>query len=76
MERSDSISLRSIEASQPQEQATDKNETKDNNQGATTAAPAPQYPSGIKYYLAVATLCLAIFLVTLVCPLQAEYYMH
>ncbi|KAI2897030.1 hypothetical protein CBS11852_4064 [Aspergillus niger] len=65
MERSDSISLRSIEASQPQEQATDKNETKDNNQGATTAAPAPQYPSGIKYYLAVATLCLAIFLVTL-----------
>ncbi|KAL7661486.1 hypothetical protein ACMYSQ_000887 [Aspergillus niger] len=65
MERSDSISLRSIEASQPQEQATDKNETKDNNQGATTAAPASQYPSGIKYYLAVATLCLAIFLVTL-----------
>ncbi|GKZ53635.1 hypothetical protein AnigIFM49718_007511 [Aspergillus niger] len=65
MERSDSISLRSIEASQPQEQATDKNETKDNNQGVTIAAPASQYPSGIKYYLAVATLCLAIFLVTL-----------
>ncbi|RDH38806.1 major facilitator superfamily domain-containing protein [Aspergillus welwitschiae] len=65
MERSDSISLRSIEASQPQEQATDKNEAKDNSQGVTIAAPASQYPSGIKYYLAVATLCLAIFLVTL-----------
>ncbi|GLA59590.1 hypothetical protein AtubIFM54640_010899 [Aspergillus tubingensis] len=63
MERSDSISLPSIEAQQPQGQVTDKNETKDNSQNATIAAS--QYPSGIKSYLAVATLCLAIFLVTL-----------
>lgn len=65
MERSDSISLPSIEAQQPQGQVTDKNETKDNSQNA--AITASQYPSGIKSYLAVATLCLAIFLVTLVC---------
>ncbi|RAK86048.1 MFS general substrate transporter [Aspergillus costaricaensis CBS 115574] len=63
MERSDSISLPSIEAQKPQGQVTDKNETKDNSQNATIAAS--QYPSGIKSYLAVATLCLAIFLVTL-----------
>ncbi|PWY81407.1 MFS general substrate transporter [Aspergillus eucalypticola CBS 122712] len=63
MERSDSISLPSIEAQQPQGQVTDKNETKDNSQNATIAAS--HYPSGIKYYLAIATLCLAIFLVTL-----------
>ncbi|PYH39853.1 MDR family MFS transporter [Aspergillus neoniger CBS 115656] len=63
MERSDSISLPSIEAQQTQGQTTDKDDTKDNSQNATIAAP--QYPSGIKSYLAVATLCLAIFLVTL-----------
>ncbi|GKZ18239.1 hypothetical protein AbraIFM66951_000412 [Aspergillus brasiliensis] len=63
MARSDSIPLSSIEAPQAQEQATDKDGTQINSQDATIATP--QYPSGIKYYLAVATLSLAIFLVTL-----------
>lgn len=39
--------------------------------GAEQDAPATDYPSGIKFWLAVATLCLGIFLIMLVC--QASY---
>ncbi|KAF1970333.1 MFS general substrate transporter [Bimuria novae-zelandiae CBS 107.79] len=34
-------------------------------QDASTPTPEPQYPSGFKFWLAVSTLCLGIFLVTL-----------
>lgn len=37
-----------------------------NPAGPEVTAAAPDYPSGIKSHLAVATLCLAIFLITLV----------
>lgn len=37
-----------------------------NPPGSEVTAAVPDYPSGIKSHLAVATLCLAIFLITLV----------
>jgi hypothetical protein len=68
---------------QPRRETEDKNTrdkqddalTRDLERHTPTPAPETEYPSGIKFWLALTTLCLGIFLITLVC-LQRDLLMR